>query len=109
MQKIVLNGMTFDGASVLRAVEQVDPLPCGGEGMTWNPWQIATPEEYAMRFQKINSAHWDALDSGEIQPGPCLSVREIVRGGWKFLYQVDGRGDWQSQCFTVCEAIPQKP
>lgn len=46
MQKIVLNGMTFDGASVLRAVEQVDLLPCGGEGMTWNPWQIATPEEY---------------------------------------------------------------
>ena len=109
MSKIVINGTTFEGASVLRAVERITPLPCGGAGMTWNPWQIATPEEYAMRFQKINSAHWDALDSGEIQPGPCLSAREIVRGGWKFLYQVDGRGDWQSQCFTVCEASPQKP
>lgn len=108
MSKIVINGTTFEGASVLQAVERITPLPCGGDGMTWNPWQIATPEEYAMRLQKINSAHWDALDVGEIQPGPCLSVREIVRDGWKFLYQVDDRGDWQSQCFTVCEAVPQK-
>lgn len=108
MSKIVINGTTFEGASVLQAVERITPLPCGGDGMTWNPGQIATPEEYAMRLQKINSAHWDALDVGEIQPGPCLSVREIVRDGWKFLYQVDNRGDWQSQCFTVCEAVPQK-
>lgn len=108
MSKIVINGTTFEGASVLQAVERITPLPCGGYGMVWYPWQIVTPDEYTMRLQKINSDHWDALDTGAIQPGPCLSVREIVRGGWKFLYQVDGRGDWQSQCFTVCEAVPQK-
>ena len=102
MSKITINGTVFDGESVLRAVERVAPLPGGGEGMVWYPWQIVTPEAYAERLRMIDNAHWDALDRGEIQPGPCRSAREIIRGGWKFLLQVDDRGDWHSQCFTVC-------
>lgn len=101
MSKIIINGTTFEGASVLQAVERIAPLPCGGDGMVWSPRQIVTPAVYAEHRKKINSDHWDALDVGEIQPGPCLSSQEISRGGWKFLYQIDARGDWKSQCFTA--------
>lgn len=102
MSMVTINGTTFEGASVLRAVERVAPLPCVGIGGAWYPWQIETPEAYAERLRMIDSAHWDALDRGEIQPGPCRSAREIIRGGWKFLYQITDRGDWNSMCFTVC-------
>lgn len=57
---------------------------------------------FEARRQKILNEHWDALDRGEIQPGPCASPAEVMRGGWRFLYFVDYYGDWNTECFTVC-------
>ena len=102
MSKITINGTTFEGASVLRAVERVAPLPCVGLGGAWYGRQITTPEEYERLDKKMTEEYLDAVYSGEVPPGPCLSVHEARRGGWKFLYQADARGDWNSMCFTVC-------
>ena len=99
--KITINGTTFDGDSVLNAVYRVSPLPFVGIGGAWYRHQIVTPAKYEASRQKITNEHFDALDRGEIQPGPCYSAKEITRGGWKFLYWVNSRGDLCSECFTV--------
>lgn len=101
MSKIKINGTVFEGQSVLDAVERVAPLPCVGMGGVWYGHQIVTPEEYEARRRKIINEHWDALDRGEIKPGPCASPAEVMRGGWRFLYFVDYYGNWNTECFTV--------
>lgn len=100
-KKITINGTVFEGQSVLDAVERVAPLPCVGIGGAWNGRQIVTPEEYETRRRKILGEHFDALDRGDIQPGPCGGTAEVTCGGWKFLYFVDYYGDWVTECFTV--------
>ena len=102
MSMITINGTTFEGASVLQAVERVAPLPGGGEGMVWYPHQLVSPEAYAERLRLINSPGWAGLDLCESQPLPYLPAWEVVRGGWNFLYWVDTRGNGNSMCFTVC-------
>lgn len=102
MSKITINETVFDGESVLRAVRQITPLPCVGMGGAWYGRQIVTQEELEARRQKILNEHWDALDRGEIQPGPCASPAEVMRGGWRFLYFADYYGNWNTECFTVC-------
>ena len=98
--KTTLNGTVFDGESVLRAVERVAPLPCVGMGGAWYRHQIVLPEEYERVHKKIWGEYLDAVDSGEVPPGPCLSVHQVVRAGWRFLYQADYRGDWHTVCYT---------
>lgn len=102
MSKITINGTTFEGASVLQAVERVAPLPCVGMGGAWYGRQLVTPEEYELVDKRLQNRYLDAVDSGETPPGPCLSVHEVRCGGWRFLYQADYRGNWNSMCFTVC-------
>lgn len=102
MSKITINGTVFDGESVLRAVERVAPLPCVGMGGALHDFQLVTPEEYELVDKRLRNRYLDAVDSGEVPPGPCLSVHEVRCGGWRFLYQADYRGDWHSVCFTVC-------
>lgn len=102
MSMITINGTTFEGASVLQAVERVAPLPGGGLGMAWHPHQLVTPETYAERLLEMNSPGWGGLDIGETQPPPYRPVWAVIRGGWKFLYWVDTRGNGLSMCFTVC-------
>ena len=102
MSKIKINGTVFDCESVLRAVRRIAPLPCVGEGGAWYGHQIVTPEEYTLTDKKLQNRYLDAVDSGEIPAGPCLSVHEVVRAGWRFLYQADFYGNWRTVCFTIC-------
>ena len=102
MSKIKINGTVFDGDSVLRAVRRIAPLPCVGAGGAWYGRQIVTPEELEARRREIINEHWDALDLGKIQPGPCATPEEVMLGGWRFLYYVDYYGNWNSECFSVC-------
>ena len=105
MSKITINETVFDGESVLRAVRRIAPLPCVGMGGAWHGRQIVTPEEYTLTDKKLQNRYLDAVDSGEIPAGPCLSVHEVVRAGWRFLYQADYYGNWRTICFTVCGGL----
>lgn len=75
-------------------------FPAVGMGGTWCRNQIVSPEKYELRKRQIMDEHYNAIDRGEIQPGPCNTYDEWIHGNWYFLYFVDDWGDRITDCFT---------
>lgn len=100
MNTITVNGTTFTGEMILNAVERTNGFPRVGLGSLWYPHQLVMTQEYESIKKKLWNNHLDLVDSGEIPAGPCYSIWEVKLGGWRFLYDADGRGDYHTRCFS---------
>lgn len=100
MNTITVNGTTFTGEMILDAVERTTGFPELGMGSIWYPHQLVTSQEYDSIKEKMWNNHWDLVEEGKIPAGDCYSVYEVNLGGWRFLYDSDGRGDWHTRCFS---------
>lgn len=101
MNTITVNGITFTGEMILNAVEQTTDFPKFGVKTKWNPHQLVTSQEYDFIRKKMWDNHSDLIKKKEI-PVDSLrySIWETNLGGWRFLYESDGCGNWHTAYFS---------
>lgn len=101
MNTITVNGTTFTGEMILNAVEQTTGFPELGMGSIWYPRQLVTSQEYDSIGQKMWDNRMDLIEDGYIPVGSnCCNIWEKKLGGWRFLYDSDGHGNWHTRCFS---------
>lgn len=101
MNTITVNGTTFTGKMILNAVERTTGFPELEMGLIWYPHQLVTSQEYDSIKQEMLDYRMDLIMEGAIRVGnPCCNILEKNLGGWRFLYDSDGRGDWHTAFFS---------
>ena len=91
MSKITINGTTFEGASVLQAVERVAPLPGGGEGMVWYPHQLP---EYGVRVLATDMYEGDDYTGIRTREEYPDDADGCWYDEWGRLYAIDDVTHW---------------
>lgn len=98
---IIVNGTAFTGEMILNAVKQTTGFPEFGIETNWNPHQLVESQEYDSIKQEMLNYRMDLIKEGKIRiDSPCCNILEKNLGGWRFLYDSDGRGDWHTTYFS---------